>query len=88
VAVPLVAVAWLAAPVDFGAVDGQPVHTLFTLVTPSVRLHLQLLAQLATALHDPGVTAALAARAPEPDLLQAFSRHEATRPRSPRPTTP
>ena len=88
VAAPLVAVAWLAEPVDFGAADGKPVHTLFTLVTPSVRLHLHLLAQLAAALHDPGVAATLAARPPEPELLEAFARREAAPPGSFRPSTP
>ena len=39
-------------PVDFRAVDGKPVRILFTLLSPSVRAHLQLLSRLAFALND------------------------------------
>lgn len=76
VPVPSVSVSYLAAPVDFAALDGQPVHTLFTLVTPSVRVHLHLLAVLAAALQDPGVRALVEARAGEPELLEALGRVE------------
>jgi PTS system nitrogen regulatory IIA component len=72
-----VAVCYLAQPVDFAALDGEPVHTLFTVVSPSVRVHLHLLALLAAALHDPGVAAALARRADAADLLPELERVEA-----------
>jgi nitrogen PTS system EIIA component len=49
---PRVLLCFLEHPVDFGAPDGQPVHSLFLLLSPSVRAHLQLLARLAYALHD------------------------------------
>jgi PTS system nitrogen regulatory IIA component len=81
VAAPAVAVSYLATPVDFEALDGKPVHTLFTMVSPSVRVHLHLLAVLATALRDADVMAAVAARAPEPDLVEALVRVEASLPR-------
>jgi nitrogen PTS system EIIA component len=77
VAAPAVAVCYLATPVEFEALDGQPVHTLFTLVSPSVRVHLHLLALLATALRDPGVMHLVKARAPETDLVEAIARVEA-----------
>jgi len=75
---PAVAVSYLATPIDFDALDGNPVHTLFTLVTPSVRVHLHLLAILAAALQDPGVLAQVAARAPEAELVAALSTVEAS----------
>jgi len=75
---PAVAVSYLAAPVDFDALDGHPVHTLFTLVTPSVRIHLHLLATLAAALQDPEMQARVAARAGEPELVAAVARVEAS----------
>jgi len=78
VARPAVAVSYLAAPVDFEALDGKPVHTLFTLVSPSVRSHLHLLALLATALHDAEVLERVAARALEPELVAAIERVERT----------
>jgi PTS system nitrogen regulatory IIA component len=72
-----VAVCYLATPIEFGALDGKPVHTLFTVVSPSVRVHLHLLATLAAALHDDAVVAAIAARAPEERLVPELERVEA-----------
>ncbi len=43
---------FLRNPIDFDAVDGQPVTILFTLVTPNVNAHLHLLAKLAFLLRD------------------------------------
>src|SRR6266850_4627523 len=43
---PLVTLCFLERPVDFGAIDGQPVTTLFTLISPTVRAHLHLLSRL------------------------------------------
>jgi nitrogen PTS system EIIA component len=80
VSAPVVAVSYLAAPIDFEALDGKPVHTLFTMVSPSVRVHLHLLAVLATALRDLNVLAAVQARAGEPELVQALARVESSLP--------
>jgi PTS system nitrogen regulatory IIA component len=77
VAAPSVAVCYLASPVDFDALDGKPVHTLFTLVSPSVRVHLHLLAVLAAALHDDEVLAAIAARADADRVVAELDRVEA-----------
>lgn len=73
---PSVTVSYLAAPVDFDALDGKPVHALFTLVAPSVRVHLHLLAAIAAALQNPDVMQLVTARAPEPELLAALTRVE------------
>lgn len=48
----LVGLSFLEKPVDFGAVDGKPVHSLFMLVSPTARIHLYLLSRLAFALKD------------------------------------
>lgn len=53
VARPMIALCFLERPVDFGALDGRPVHVLFSLISPTVRAHLRLLSRLAFALHDP-----------------------------------
>ncbi|HZT81454.1 MAG TPA: PTS sugar transporter subunit IIA [Gemmataceae bacterium] len=53
VARPMITLCFLEKPVDFGALDGKPVHVLFSLVCPTVRSHLRLLARLSFALHDP-----------------------------------
>ena len=77
---PAVAIYLPDPPVDFG--DGPPVHTLCLLVSPSTRLHLHLLAAVATALRDPAVAAKLAARAPDEEILAEIERVEASaRPR-------
>ena len=49
---PTISLCFLEKPVDFGALDGQPVHTLFSLISPSVRAHLHLLSRMAYALRD------------------------------------
>jgi PTS system nitrogen regulatory IIA component len=43
---PMITLCFLETPVEFGAIDGQPVHTLFTLVSPTVQAHLHLLSRL------------------------------------------
>jgi PTS system nitrogen regulatory IIA component len=49
---PLVTLCFLDRPVAFGALDGKPVHILFTLISPTVRSHVQLISRLSFALHD------------------------------------
>jgi PTS system nitrogen regulatory IIA component len=48
----LVALCFLDHGVDFGALDGKPVHSLLVLIARSVREHLHVLARLAFMLHD------------------------------------
>jgi PTS system nitrogen regulatory IIA component len=66
---PAICLCFLEKPVEFGAIDDQPVHTLFTLVTPTVRVHLYLLSRLASALLDPAVKAVLNRQAPREEIL-------------------
>ncbi len=72
-----VAICYLAEPVDFDAPDGRPVHTLFAVVSPSVRVHLHLLAVIAAALQDPRFAAAIVGRADKAELLPHLERIEA-----------
>jgi PTS system nitrogen regulatory IIA component len=44
---PLVALCFLENAIDFQAIDGRPVHTLFTIVSPTIKAHLSLLSRLA-----------------------------------------
>ncbi|MBF0217006.1 MAG: PTS sugar transporter subunit IIA [Candidatus Omnitrophica bacterium] len=48
-----IALCFLEGPVDFLAVDNEPVHTLFIMVSPTARIHLHLLSRLMFALKDP-----------------------------------
>jgi PTS system nitrogen regulatory IIA component len=43
---PTVTLCFLEQPIDFQALDGQPVHILFTVITPTLRSHLHLLSKL------------------------------------------
>ena len=60
---PLVACAFLGRPVDFGAADGKPVHTMFAIVSTTARNHLQILSHLMCALQDTGFRSKLDAKA-------------------------
>lgn len=71
-----IAVCYLEHPVPFGAIDGKPVHVVFAIMTPTIRVHLQLLSRLSLALLDPGFKAALASHAPVADLLAHARRIE------------
>ena len=65
---PMVSLCYLETPVDFEAIDGQPVHTLFTIVSPTVRGHLHLLSRLSFALRQPEFRRAVDRRAPAADI--------------------
>lgn len=73
---PLLALCFLEAPIDFDALDGQPVYALFTLVCPTVRTHLRLLSRLGFALRDPAVAGALERRALRDEILTEIRRVE------------
>ncbi len=73
---PTVTLCFIRRPIDFAAVDGKPVHTLFTIVSPSTRSHLLVLSRLGAALHDAGFKAALAARAPAARLIEEARKVE------------
>ena len=74
---PSLTLCFLTTAVDYGAVDGRPVDTLFSLVSQNVRAHLHLLALLAGALRDPGFRAAVNERAPDAGILAEAKRVEA-----------
>jgi PTS system nitrogen regulatory IIA component len=76
---PIATLCYLAAPIDFRAADGEPVHTLFTFVTGTVRSHLHLLSTLAYVLHDKAVRAALARRAQGEEVVAAIRAAELAR---------
>jgi PTS system nitrogen regulatory IIA component len=72
-----VAICYLATPIDFDAPDGKRVHTLFTVVSPSVRVHLHLLAVIGAALQEARFAAAIEARAELAEILSHLERVEA-----------
>jgi PTS system nitrogen regulatory IIA component len=71
---------YLANPIPFDAIDGQPVHTIFTMISPTIKGHLQLLARLSWALHDPQFKALVARRATADEIVKEAGRIEASFP--------
>jgi len=69
----------LRHPVDFDAMDGQPVHALFMVVSPTVPVHLRILGQLGFLLRDPVLRGMLRDRAPADDIIGRIEMTEATR---------
>jgi PTS system nitrogen regulatory IIA component len=73
-----IALYYLDAPVDFRALDGLPIDTVFFMTTPTPRAHLHLLGRLSTALHDHQFRQAIKQRAPLPRILDEARRVEAS----------
>jgi PTS system nitrogen regulatory IIA component len=73
---PSVTLCFLEHPVDFGALDGQPVATLFTLISPTVRAHLHLLSRLAFTLRIPRFKAAIRTQASREEIFAALRAAE------------
>jgi len=76
---PFVTLGLLERPIDFGAVDGKPVHAIFMVVSPTVPAHLKVLSRLAFALRDDDLRAMLARRATSAEILERIAFVEATR---------
>jgi PTS system nitrogen regulatory IIA component len=76
VAHPMITLCFLERPVDFGALDGKPVQVLFSLISPTVRCHLQLLARLSFALHDAKFKATVLRQGTCEEILQEARRVE------------
>jgi PTS system nitrogen regulatory IIA component len=73
---PLVTLCFLERPVDFGALDGRPVGTLFTLISPTVRAHLHLLSRLSFALRHARFKEAVLGQASREEIFAAAEEAE------------
>jgi PTS system nitrogen regulatory IIA component len=73
---PLVALCLLRHPVEFEAVDGLPVHALFVVISPSVPVHLKILARLGLVLRDGELRQLLKARAAAGDVRRRIQELE------------
>src|SRR5262249_49912954 len=67
---------FLDQTVDFGAIGGKPGGTIFSVVSPTIRGHLSLLARIAAALHDSGFKSAVLRRATREEILSEARRVE------------
>jgi len=73
---PFFHVCFLARPVAFGAADGAPVGAILALVTPTVRLHLRILARLGLLLGDGPLRSLLRTAAPREEILRTARAEE------------
>jgi PTS system nitrogen regulatory IIA component len=71
---PTVTLCFLEHPIEFDAIDGKPVNTLFTIVSPTVRSHLHLLSRLAFALRSEEFRGILSRQGSRDEILHALKR--------------
>ena len=71
---PAATLCFLEHPIDFGADDGRPVDILFTLVSPTVRAHQHLLAELALGLKDSRFRSVLTRKASGEEIIEEAKR--------------
>jgi PTS system nitrogen regulatory IIA component len=79
---PMVTLCFLERPVEFGALDGQPVDRLFTLLSPTVRAHLHMLARLAFALRQRDFSDVIRRQGSREEILAACDAVDRTIPGS------
>jgi PTS system nitrogen regulatory IIA component len=82
---PAITLCFLQNPVDFAAIDGRPVDTIFSLVSRTIRSHLYLLSRLSAALLDKGFKDAVVRRAPREQILAEARRLESAPSQHPPP---
>lgn len=68
---PVISLCYLETPIAFNALDGKPVHTLFTIVSPSPATHIHLLSRLSYALRNPVFMEKIVGKADEEAVIQA-----------------
>ncbi|MBI5630693.1 MAG: PTS sugar transporter subunit IIA [Elusimicrobia bacterium] len=71
---PALSLCFLKKPVSFESQGAAPVRVVWTLVSPTVRAHLAILAKVASALHDAEFRRLLDKPAPETELLACARR--------------
>jgi PTS system nitrogen regulatory IIA component len=74
---PAIALGFLDRPIEYGALDGLPVHTLFTIISPTTRAHLHLMSKLMFVLRDREVRLALQRQDSRQAILAQMRRVEA-----------
>lgn len=82
---PLLSLCHLEQPLDFGALDEQPVFCLFTMVSPTVHAHLYMLLRLSFALRDPQFQQAICQQVASEAPFSELRRNDASLRRLPSP---
>lgn len=73
---PVLALCFLKKGVEFNALDKQPVDTLFTIVSPSVRTHLNTLSRLSFALYRSDIRTVIDSGRSDDEILAALAKFE------------
>ncbi|RJP40523.1 MAG: helix-turn-helix domain-containing protein [Phycisphaerales bacterium] len=68
---PSVTLCFLERAIEFAALDGRPVSILFTVISPTLRAHLYLMARLGFALRDPEFKRTVLCQSSREAVLQA-----------------
>ena len=71
---PTITLCFLEKPIDFGALDGLAVRTLFMLTSPTVKVHLHLLSRLAYALREDSFRSVLGSSSDPAAIVAAAAR--------------
>jgi PTS system nitrogen regulatory IIA component len=66
----VVSVVFPDVPLDWAALDGEPVHTVFLLLSPSAPVHLQILSGVAHRLRSPGLPGFLREQPSQAQLVE------------------
>ena len=77
---PSISLCFLDHPIDFLAIDGQPVSIFFTLISPTVRAHLHMLSRLGFVLQNQDFKMMLKRQASRGELMETLARAESELP--------
>lgn len=77
---PAITLCFLENPINFGTLDGQPVTTLFVMISPTVKAHLHMLSRLRFALQHPDFKTALKQQVSRDELMSLLALAESTLP--------
>ncbi|HNX37733.1 MAG TPA: PTS sugar transporter subunit IIA [Candidatus Cloacimonadota bacterium] len=73
---PLLSLSYLAAPIEFDALDGVPVNILFMLISPNMQTHLRILAKLSFLLQDTDCRGLILDKAPAERIISSVAEAE------------
>jgi len=73
---PAILLCFLEKPIDFDALDGQKVFTIFTMISPTARIHLHLLARLSFLLQNKDIRKVLSFKSSVADIIARIKTAE------------
>lgn len=76
ISAPLVSICFLEKPIEFGALDGKPVFCFFSVICPTMRMHLHLLSRIGFVLRDEGLKKTLKNQAPRAEIIERIKKTE------------